>query len=76
MPPKEGYSQNPTSYGDYLKQARLDYGMTQGELALELEVYTSTIDKWERGDTEPNYINKQKVIQFLGYDPMLKTITI
>ena len=42
-------------------------------MSLELEVYKSTIDKWERGDTKPSKINKQKIIQFLGYDPMTRT---
>lgn len=70
MPLKKGYPSLPTSYGDYLKQARLDIGYTQFELSLELEVFKSTIDKWERGVTEPNTFNKQKIIQFLGFDPI------
>lgn len=45
-------------------------------MALELEVYESTIDKWERGIAKPNIINKQKIIEYLGYDPLEKTITI
>jgi hypothetical protein len=30
----------------------------------ELEVYESTIDKWERGVTKPNTNNKEKNINF------------
>jgi len=59
-----------------LKQARLDIGYTQFELSLELGVYTSTIDKWERGVCEPKGINKKNIIQFLGYDPITKELII
>ena len=71
-PLRKGYPVNPTSYGNYLKQTRLDCCLTRLELGLELEVYESAIDKWERGVVEPNSLNKQKIIQFLGYDPMKK----
>ena len=76
MPHRKGYPDKPKSYGSYLKQARLDDCLTRFELAVELEVYESTIEKWERGQTVPNTQNKQKIIQFLGYDPMQKLITI
>ncbi len=72
MPPKRGYPLVPSRYGDFLKQARLDNCLTRFELGLELEVYESTIDKWERGETEPNNTNKEKIIDFLGYDPIKK----
>ncbi len=75
-PLKKGYPPRPKSYGDYLKQARLNYSLTQFELSLELEVYKSTIDRWERGTALPSTFNKQRIIQFLGFDPMQKeTIT-
>ncbi|WP_299113973.1 helix-turn-helix transcriptional regulator [uncultured Winogradskyella sp.] len=70
MPPKRGYPLVPSHYGDFLKQARLDKCLTRFEMGLELEVYESTIDKWERGVAEPNIKNKQNIIQFLGYDPI------
>ena len=74
-PPKKGYPLVPQSYGDYIKQFRLDYGYTQFEMAMEFEVYKSTIDKWERGTCNPNEENQQKIIEFLGYDPIQKTLT-
>lgn len=75
-PLKKGCPTEPSTLGDYLKQARLYCCLTRLELGLELEVYESTIDKWERGLIKPNSKNKQKIIQFLGYDPMQKAITI
>ena len=75
-PLKKGYPINPTNYGEHLRKIRMDLNLTQRELATILEVYTSSIDKWERGETEPNIKNRQKIIEFLGYDPMQKVITI
>ncbi len=76
MPLKKGYPHHPSTYGEYLKQIRLDNGLTRLELALELDVYESAIEKWERGKAIPNSENKQKIINYLGYDPMQKSITI
>lgn len=59
-------------YGEYLRKARLDLNLTQRELALILEVYTSTIDKWERLGMMPQEHNQIKIIEFLGFDPMKK----
>jgi ribosome-binding protein aMBF1 (putative translation factor) len=69
-PKPKGYPTQPKTYGDYLKQVRLDTGLTQFELALELDVFTSTIDKWERQRIMPNTKSRKKIITFLGYDPM------
>jgi ribosome-binding protein aMBF1 (putative translation factor) len=70
VPKPKGYPKSPTTYGDYLKQARLDKRITQPELAQELNVFTSTIDKWERQKIKPNTKNKEKIIAFLGYNPI------
>ena len=53
-----------------IRRARMDLNLTQKELATILEVYTSTIDKWERQRTVPNEISKIKIKEFLGYDPL------
>ena len=70
-PLPKGYPANPTSFGGYIKQYRLEYGYTAFELALELEVYESTIYKWEYGNTNPTPKNTQKIIEFMGYDPRI-----
>jgi len=41
-----------------------------------LEVDSSTIDKWEFGRTHPKGNNIIKIIEFLGFDPIQKTLTI
>ena len=58
-PSKKGYPTHPKTYGDFMKQARLDCRLTQKDLSLTLNVYKSTIDKWERGITKPNNYNKK-----------------
>ena len=67
----KGYPVNPTSLGEYLKQYRLAYGYTAFEMALELEVYESTIYKWEYGESQPRKQNINKIIEFMGYDPRI-----
>jgi len=73
-PLKKGYPSNPTSYGGYMRQERMDCGFTQSDLANIFGVYKSTVDKWERGATSPNEDNRNKIIEFLGYDPINSTI--
>ena len=70
VPHKKGYPTHPKTYGDYMRQLRLDCNLTQHDLSLTLNVYKSTIDKWERGITKPNNYNKYQIIKFLGFNPI------
>ncbi|WP_299272523.1 helix-turn-helix transcriptional regulator [uncultured Psychroserpens sp.] len=70
-PLPKGYPSKTTTLGDYLKQYRIDNCYTAFEVSLELNVYESTIHKWEGGDSKPTPKNKQKIIEFMGYDPLL-----
>ena len=74
--PSKGYPSQPSRYGEYLRKARLDLNLTQRELALILEVYTSTIDKWERQGMIPQECNRIKIKEFLGYDLLEEKVTI
>ena len=69
-PKGKGYPAHPTTYAEYMRQSRLDHQLTQYDMSQIFKVYTSTIDKWERGVTEPNEFNKNQIIEFLGYDPI------
>jgi len=66
-----GYNINPVTLGDYLKQFRLENGYTTSEMALELEVFQSTLYKWEANLSKPQGNNLQKIIEFMGYDPRI-----
>ena len=70
-----GYPSLPSRYGEHLRKGRLDLNLTQKELALILEVYESTIDKWEREGVIPQENNQVKIKEFLGYDPMKEKVT-
>lgn len=65
----KGYPPTATSFGEYLRQYRLSHGYTAKEMALELDIYESTIYKWEYGESKPQKINIKKIIEFMGYDP-------
>lgn len=67
--PRQGYPSLPSRYGEHLRKGRLDLHLTQRELAIILEVYESTIDKWERQGMIPQEHNQIKIKEFLGYDP-------
>jgi len=70
-PLPKGFPINPISMGDYIKQYRIAHGYTAFEIALELEVYDSTIYKWEYGQSKPKPKNIKKIIEFMGYDPRI-----
>ena len=70
-PKPRGYNLNPVTLGDYLKQYRLAHGYTIFELSLELDVFNSTIYKWESNIANPQGKNIDKIIEFMGYDPRI-----
>jgi transcriptional regulator with XRE-family HTH domain len=70
-PVPRGYNINPVTLGDYLKLYRLENGYTAFEMSLELDVYNSTIYKWENNLTKPQGKNIHKIIEFIGYDPRI-----
>tara|TARA_R110000850_G_scaffold254614_1_gene380244 strand:+ start:130984 stop:131199 length:216 start_codon:yes stop_codon:yes gene_type:complete len=57
--------------GDFVRQYRLSHGYTAHEMALELDVYESTIHKWEYSESKPQKKNIKKIIEFMGYDPRI-----
>ncbi len=72
MPKPSGYNINPVTLGDHLKQYRLEHGYTVNELSMELNVYYSTIYKWESNEAQPKGKNLNKIIEFMGYDPRIQ----
>ncbi|WP_435678254.1 helix-turn-helix domain-containing protein [Patiriisocius sp.] len=68
--PKD-YPSVASSFGEYIRQYRLSHGYSTNELAMELNVYESTIYKWEYGESQPQQKNVKKIIEFMGYDPRI-----
>lgn len=65
----KGYPATANSFGEFIRQYRLSHGYTASEIAIELDVYESTIYKWEYGESTPQQRNIKKIIEFMGYDP-------
>lgn len=45
---------NPAIFGPFLKENRLQSGMTQEQLARQLQVTSAAVSKWERGKSLPD----------------------
>ena len=53
-------------FADQLIKYRQKHGLTQQGLAAELEVSVSAIQKWERGQAEPNARTLQRMADLFG----------
>ncbi len=57
------------SIGDHVRKRRLDLGLLQREVALQIGVDETTVFNWEAGTATPSLRALPAVIRFLGYDP-------
>ena len=62
---------DPQTLGEYLKNRRLQLGITQKALADRLAVSEFTVINWERGKTRPAERSVAALRTFLGYDSLL-----
>jgi DNA-binding XRE family transcriptional regulator len=65
-----GILKDPVTLGDHLRRRRLELGLYQKDVAIQIGVTASTIWNWEHGWT----IDKRFVpliVDFLGYRPAL-----
>jgi DNA-binding transcriptional regulator YiaG len=60
---------DPQTIAEHLKRRRLKLGLTQKELATQLEVSEWTVINWETGLRQPRVTHYPAVIGFLGFDP-------
>lgn len=51
-------------FADKVLQVRLQLNMSQESLAKELKLAFATINRWERGHTEPKIITKYRFDEF------------
>lgn len=56
------------SFGERLKEARLQKGYTQTQLAKKLNIAGSTVTGYEKNNSEPNMLMISKIIDVLGVD--------
>ncbi len=62
-------TQDPVTLGDHLRRRRLELGLYQKDVAIQIGVTTSTLWNWEHGwKVDLKFV--PRVIQFLGYNPI------
>ena len=73
------------NFGDYLRQIRIENGLSQKELAAKMKISNYTISDWERGRTQPrpfdimllSFVLGVSTDELLGFDDpkVIKEIT-
>ena len=51
-------------FEDIIKKVRKQLGITQEQLAHELDISFSTINRWENGHTSPSKLAKRRLLEF------------
>ena len=70
-PQSESYPKVLQSIGDHLRKRRLDLKLLQKDVAGVMGVETMTVNNWERNRCQPRLCLFPKIVQFLGYSPIL-----
>jgi transcriptional regulator with XRE-family HTH domain len=66
----------PKTLGQHVKCARRARGLSQREAGTVIGVSAFTVLNWEKGKNEPRFKDIPAILQFLGYDPFPKPITL
>ena len=64
------YPQELRSIGDHIRARRLDLGLHQREVAIQMGVCPETIRNWELGWRQPAIRSLPAIVRFLGYSPL------
>ena len=59
--------------GDYLKEKRIYEDIPIEVMCVELDIYSSTLHRWENNITKLRTDSRSKIINYLGYDPTKET---
>lgn len=51
-------------FGGLIKAIRMELNITQEQLAHELNISFSTINRWENGHTSPSKLAKMRLLEF------------
>ncbi len=68
--PHEELVKEPVTLGDHLRRRRLELGLYQKDVAIQIGVTTSTIWNWENGWSTIALGYMPNIINFLGYNPL------
>lgn len=76
-PIQGGYTKEPKTVGNHIRNKRLLENLTQQEVSLFLGIDHKVLANWELRKAFPQFKYFPKIIQFLGYNPVpLDTTTI
>jgi DNA-binding transcriptional regulator YiaG len=73
--PKD-YPKELSTLADHLRKKRLDLGLLQREVAARIGVDPDSICNWERQRNIPEIRFMPKIIEFLGYCPLVPTASL
>lgn len=62
-------------FGDLIKAIRMELNITQEQLARELNISFSTINRWENGHTSPSKLAKMRLLEFCSRKNVDSNIT-
>ncbi len=65
----KGYTENPQTIGNHIRNKRLLLKLEQKDVAAQIGVIEQVICNWETGAAEPNSGTLPKIVHFLGYIP-------
>ena len=69
-PPSAEYPAEIQRIGDHIRKHRLDLGLLQKQVAVQIGTDNSTVTTWELGHTSPGFRYFPDIRRFLGYLPM------
>jgi transcriptional regulator with XRE-family HTH domain len=70
-PKSSAYPPELKTIGDHIRKRRLDLGLFQKDVAKIVGVDETTVFNWEHADMIPRLTAIPKIIEFLGYNPLI-----
>jgi DNA-binding transcriptional regulator YiaG len=66
------YPAAPCTIGEHLRKKRIDMQLSMTQLAdlLGLGITDSAIEKWEKNQNRPTEEHRQRIVGFLGFNPV------
>jgi DNA-binding transcriptional regulator YiaG len=72
----KGYTDQPKSLGEHLLKRRMELGLTQYQVSLQLLTTVETILFWEKDRAKPSARFYPAIFRFLGFDPFPPPTTL
>ena len=71
------YPVSPKTLGEHLRKKRVDMQLSMTQLAdqLGLGITDSAIEKWEKNQNRPTTEHRDRIVDFLGFDPATAKLT-